>query len=251
MKLVVALLLFPAYLWADPSDTTIQGVLLTFKYDSTMFPESWQTAPISAQGESILPDEIDRTKSVMVKALNKYPQVILETNLKTIYYLRTMKYYNVGFGGTNSTDALYLTNNGVLLGYTDDYLEQAFHHEFSSILLRNFPTFLDTAAWKNANVPSFDYVDPEAGVGAIRNNQSSQVADTVLCRMGFLTQYALSSMENDVNTVAQNLFRPHPGFWRIVDNYPLIRKKVSLLIDFYLLLSDVFTEKYFRNFEKQ
>ena len=162
-----------------------------------------------------------------------------------------MKYYDVGFGGTNSNDALYLTNNGVNMGYTDDYLEQTFHHEFSSILIRNFPSFLDTVQWKAANIEGFDYNDPEAGVGAIRNNQSSQSADTALCKKGFLTQYALSSLENDVNTLAQNMFRPDPGFWAIVDNYPRIREKITLLISFYSQLSGQFTESYFRQFDNK
>jgi hypothetical protein len=73
----------------------------------------------------------------------------------------------------------------------------------------------------------------------------------MLCENGFLTQYALSDMENDINTLAQNIFRPAPGFWTKVDHYPRIRKKVSLLIDFYHNLSSVFTEQYFRKFQDQ
>jgi hypothetical protein len=243
------LLLIQLYLLAADSDTTIQGVNVQFKYDSSIFPESWRVAPINAQGENIAPEEISRTQSIMLRALDKYPEVVLQANLKAVYFLKGMKYYDVGFGGTNSNDALFLTNNGIDLGYTDAYLEQTFHHEFSSILFRNFPSLLDTISWKNANIPGYDYNDPEAGVGAIRNNQSSQDADTELCKKGFLTQYALSSLENDLNTLAQNLFRPGAGFWSMVDSYPRIRKKVSLLIIFYFSINPQFTEQYFRKFE--
>ena len=103
-----------------------------------------------------------------------------------------------------------------LLGYTELYLEQTFHHEFSSILYRNHPSFFDEAGWKNANISGFDYNDPEAGVGAIRNNQSSQDLDTALCKKGFLTQYSVSGMENDINTFAQNIFSPSENFWRML-----------------------------------
>src|SRR5262249_10670483 len=127
---------------------------------------------------------------------------------------------------------------------------QTFHHEFSSILFRNYPSLLDTIAWKNANIPGFDYNDPEAGVGAIRKNQSSQELDTALCAKGFLTQYAYSSLENDINTVAQNLFKPSHGFWEIVDRYPRINRKTKLLIAFYNQLHSVFTESYFRQMVK-
>jgi hypothetical protein len=159
-----------------------------------------------------------------------------------------MKFYDVGYGGTNSTDALYLANNGSSQGYTDLYLEQTFHHEFSSILYRNHPAVFRESEWLRTNSPGFAYTDPENGVGAIRDNRSSQDFDTVLCKQGLLTQYASSGIENDLNTIAQNLFSPSPGFWDIVDRYPRIRRKVRLLIGFYNRLHPIFTVTYFRKF---
>jgi hypothetical protein len=156
-----------------------------------------------------------------------------------------MKFYNVEYGGTNSTDALYLTNSGIAKGYTDLYLEQTFHHEYSSILYRNHPAFLDEAAWNKINGAGFEYTDPENGVGAIRNNESSQDLDTALCQKGFLTQYSLSGIENDINTFAQNIFCPSEGFWEIVERYPIIKNKVVLLIDFYNKIDPLFTFGYF------
>jgi hypothetical protein len=253
MKKLIAVILplffLSFYVQAAVADTTIAGVHIQFSYEPSIFPDSWLGGAINGQGENIEPGEISRTQSIIIKALKKYPASMLQANLKAVYFLKSMKFYDVGFGGTNSADALYLTNNGIPMGFTDAYIEQTFHHEFSSILFRNFPAFLDTAAWKNANIPGFDYNDPEAGVGAIRNNQSSQEADTLLCKKGFLTQYAYSSLENDVNTLAQNLFRPGSSFWEITDNYPRIRKKVTLLINFYHSIDAVFTEPFFRKFE--
>jgi hypothetical protein len=161
-----------------------------------------------------------------------------------------MKFFNVGYGGTNSLDAVYLTANGVDAGYTDTYIEQTFHHEFSSVLFRDYPSLLDTIEWKKANDPTFDYNDPESGVGAIRSGRSSQVLDTALAKYGFLTEYAMSSLENDVNTLAQNLFVPEQNFWKFVDRYPGVSKKVKLLIAFYGKLSSQFNEQYFRAFAK-
>ena len=156
-----------------------------------------------------------------------------------------MKYYNVPYGGTNSNNAVYITNDGKEAGYSDAYIEQTFHHEFSSILFRNHPEFLDTAEWSKTNMQGFDYNDPENGVGSIRNNQSSQEIDTSLCEKGFLTQYALSSMENDINTIAQNLFCPAKDFWRIAGKFPRISKKVKLLISFYHKIDPFFSKEFF------
>ena len=109
--------------------------------------------------------------------------------------------------------------------------------------------FLDTAAWSKANVPGFIYNDPGEGIGAIQKNQSSQDIDTVLCSKGILTQYALSAMENDINTIAQNLFCPDRNFWKTVDKYPRVKAKVLLLINFYNKFSPAYTERYFRKLD--
>ncbi len=234
----------------NPADTTIRNVFVSFNYSPAIFPDSWQAAPITARGEQIASSEINRSNAIIVKALSKYPAGAIQNDLKIVYFLKTMKFYDVGYGGTNSTDALYLTNNGTALGYSDLYLEQTFHHEYSSILYRNHPSFIDEDDWKKSNIPGFDYNDPENGVGAIRNNQSSQDLDTSLCKKGFLTQYSLSGMENDINTFAQNIFSPSTGFWEIVDQYPRIKKKITLLISFYNKIDPLFTDMYFRNLNK-
>jgi hypothetical protein len=236
----------PAFPGTTINDTTIRGVRIGFTYSNSIFPESWQSSPISAYGKPIAEAEIGRSKSIMVKALAKYPVATLGKELKAVYFLRAMTFYDVGYGGTNSNDALYLTNNGIAQGYTDLYLEQTFHHEYSSILYRNHPSWFNETGWTNANIPGFSYNDPESGVGAIRNNESSQDLDTGLCRKGFLTQYSLSGLENDINTFAQNIFSPSPGFWQLADQYPRIYRKIKLLIDFYHRIDPVFTEEYFR-----
>jgi hypothetical protein len=249
--LLYLLISFPFYVTAQNPDTTIRKVYVGFTYRSDIFPESWRTAPINAAGRQMDRSEIQRSKAIMINSLNKYPELLLEYNLKSVYFLKDMKFYDVNFGGTNSSDALYITNQGVSLGYTDKYLEQTFHHELSSILFRNYPSFLDTNAWKAANIPGFIYNDPENGVGAIRNNQSSQSLDTFLCRKGLLTQYAGSGIENDVNTIAQNLFTPEPEFWACVDRFPRIKKKVELLINFYNRINAMYTESLFRKMNYQ
>ncbi len=254
MKIMVTIILFFNSLFFfsrhNPADTTIKGVLISFNYSPAIFPETWQVAPILASGELIASSEIERSKMVMIKALTKYPAAALQKDLQVVYWLKSMKFYDVGYGGTNSTDALYLTNGGTVLGHSDLYLEQTFHHEYSSILYRNHPSLINEDAWEKVNSSGFDYNDPENGVGAIRNNESSQDFDTALCNKGFLTQYSLSGIENDINTFPQNIFSPSEGFWKIVDQYPRIKKKVKILTDFYNKIDDQFTDDYFKKLNK-
>ena len=241
----------PFYFCACPADTTIKGIEVSFTYTKEIFPESWQPAPVNALGETIATSEILRSAAAALKALNKYPENVLTHNLKAVYFLKSMSFFGVGYGATNSNDVVYISSNGMAKGYTDFYLEKSFHHEFSSILFRNYPSVLDTVEWKKANGNGFDYNDPENGVGAIRSKKSSEELDTALARIGMLTQYAMSSLENDVNTIAQNLFLPDNNFWDITDHYPLIRKKVKLLIAFYNKINPIFTEQYFRKINTQ
>ena len=249
---VIAILFQMSAAMAQPApDTVVRSVAINFQYNKLIFPDSWQRSPINADGGQIDELEIPRCKKVLITALRKYPLSLLQEELQSVYFVKWMKFYNVGYGGTNSIDALYLTDNGVDMGYTELYLEQTFHHEFSSILYRNHPSLLNEKAWLSANMAGFKYNDPESGVGAIRNNQSSQELDTNLCVKGFLTQYSQSGMENDINTFAQNVFCPTQEFWTLVDNYPRIALKFSLMIIFYNSINPVFTETYFRRLTHQ
>jgi hypothetical protein len=237
--------------FATPADTTIHGIRTEFEVNTSMaFPSDWLQDPIHVSCVPIDPHEILRCQEITERALLKYPAEVLSENLKAIYFFKSMRFYDVSFGGTNSSDALYLTNNGARKGYTDLYLEQTFHHELSSIFLRNYSFLLDTVLWMKLNEPGFNYNDPENGVGAIRNRQTSPKLDTFLCARGFLTQYACSSLENDFNTLAQNLFVPAAGFWETVDRFPAIREKVKLLVAFYNNINSRFTENYFRQFAR-
>jgi len=249
MKLrLLVLFLLPHLVFASggAADTIIQGIRIKFNYEDHIYPESWRVFPINGEGESL--DRIEQNRSIEVvrRAFAKYPRETLRQNLKTVCILKSMNFYGVGYGGTNSDEVVYITNNSAVMGYSDYYIEQTFHHEFSSILYRNYPLLFDSSGWAKTNPPGFDYKDPENGVGAIRNNESSQELDTSFCSLGFLTQYALSGLENDINTLAQNLFLPSDGFWKIVDSYPAIAKKTRILISFYHAIHPKFTEDFFR-----
>lgn len=244
-------LFFPLSLTASNSDTIlVNGVSVISEYSPKNFPEKWRTDPINAKGEPINSLESKRAELIIIKSLKKYPEALLNATLKAVYLVKSISFFNVNFGGTNSTDAVFISSNGESNGYTDIYIEQTFHHEFSSILYRDYPSLIDTLSWKKQNEPGFNYNDPASGVGAIKNNESSQGLNARLAEKGMLTQYAMSSLENDINTLAQNLFRPYPDFWKITDKYPRVGNKVRLLINFYGKLNPIFTEQYFRSFSK-
>ncbi|MBL0912589.1 MAG: hypothetical protein IBJ09_09470 [Bacteroidia bacterium] len=217
------------------------GIPIYFECGAETFPAYWHTPEISAECSSLDREERDRSAELVKKAMAKYPVAVLQQNIKKVYVLKTIRFYGQPFGGTNSLDAVYLTNNGVSLGYTDSYIEQVFHHEFSSVLLRNFPAELDTGAWVHNNTAPYG----KGGVYALQSVSAGTVFDSLYWKHGFLYQYAQSDMENDFNSFAENIFAPNPGFWDAISHYPALQNKLNLIIAFYNRLNPAFTRDYF------
>ena len=154
-----------------------------------------------------------------------------------------IEFFGQAFGGTNSRDAVYLSNKGKDNGYSNFYLEQLFHAEFSSILLRNFNYWFNAENWLRINPSDFDYGD--GGVQALKDDRDSESPDKRWNKMGFINQYATSSMENDFNSFAKNLWRPREGFYNLVETYPAIKSKRELTIEFYQMLHSSLTKEFF------
>lgn len=217
------------------------GVLIYYKIGEETFPDSWKTDEINAKGISLDTIEIERSMKIIKNALAKYPRELIKSNLKKIYILKMIEFYGQEFGGTNSSDAVYITNGGENLGYTNGYIEQTFHHEFSSILLRNYSNLLKREEWISNNALPYG----DGGVQALKESKDSQDIDTMLNSKGFISQYATSDFENDFNTFAENLFYPSDEFYNAVKNYPKIRQKLDLILEFYFALDNTLTKKYF------
>src|SRR5688572_11129265 len=91
------LFILPMTSTAGIADTTILGVPIQFNYSAVIFPESWVVSPISGTGESLGRDEFSRSKTIIVKALKKYPLPVIRKNLTAVYVLKSIKFYDVGY----------------------------------------------------------------------------------------------------------------------------------------------------------
>jgi len=216
-------------------------------WDEVSFPNKWLYSPINAFYAPIEEKERKRFIPILIKAMRKYPVYVLEKNLKCIYITGYLNFYGVRYGGTNSNECLYLANEGVQKGYTDFYLEQLFHHEFSSILLRNYGKWFDSKEW--LNYTKHEFKEGTSGVDAIKNGTNKLDFDEELCQKGILYQYALSNLENDFNSYAENLFCPRKEFWKVVEQYPNVKQKLFLITEFYNQLHSQFNMDYFMKFK--
>lgn len=217
------------------------------RIDTEMFPESWVAGPARANAISLPDHEKSRSQRIVIFALGKYPEEVLKKNLRKVYVVESLEFYGLAYGGTNSNDVVYLSNNGVRNGYTDLFLEGSFHHEFSSILLRNWRSNLNRRDWIASNDPNTKYQG--TGTEAVANGSADTRYRDSWHEKGFLAEYGTASIEEDFNMMAEGLFTGSAQFWRAVDKFPRVRSKAKLTIDFYHSLDASFTEEKFRRMQ--
>ncbi|MCX6281769.1 MAG: hypothetical protein NTU51_07390 [Bacteroidetes bacterium] len=222
------------------------GVEILFPSSLSIFPRQWSVKKVNPDIRPVQVEEISRLEDLLTFAFSKYPLDMLRANLDKVYVLKSMKFYGLPYGGTNYHHSVYLSDDTDNPWFTDDYIEEVFHHEFSSILIHSFPLFFDKTKWMSMNPPDFRY--GKGGADAISKGLASMALDPGMIEQGFLSEYSTASLEEDINVFAQNLFTGGREFWRLVDLNDTIREKTRILISFYHKINPAFTETYFRSF---
>ena len=234
---------------AIPAAVTVDNrIPVKFEISPEMFPASWRSGEVDAHAEPLERNQMARSVRAMDKALAKYPAELLAKNLTAIYFAKNLRFYGLSYGGTNSLDSVYIANRGAKAGFTDRFLEAAFHHEFSSILLRNFPDEFDHQAWTDANRAGFSYHSD--GTQAVRSGRADTTFRPEFHAQGFLNEYATASVEEDFNTFAEAIFLGDRKFWKAVDLWPRLHAKAMIVIRFYGRRDSNLTEEYFRSLSR-
>jgi hypothetical protein len=156
------------------------------------------------------------------------PKAVIQKNLKDIYLSKTLEFFGKPFGASNSRTAIYIHSQGPSRGFTDEFLQEGLHHEFSSILMRNYTFPKDK--WSRINPPEFSYGKSGAeviGQKALHGQTEEQLTQ------GFLEKYCESTMENDFNVVSAWLFVKPAELKSLADKYEKIAAKRRLSIEFY------------------
>jgi len=239
--ILIVFILTCAYLSPAQAVKHASGIQFKFEEEEQTFPENWYSDEINAHTTPLPSSEKKRSIAVLFATLDKYPLHIIQEHLIEIYLFGVLEFFNQGYAGTYSDNTLYMSNGGVDEGFTDGFIEQTFHHEFSSILWYAHPDLLDTIAWKKLN--KIDYGD--GGIQALIDDNDSQTFDTYYNDRGFLFQYASSDLENDINSFAENLFAPTLEFRNALKKHPVLRKKMALLIAFYTALDPSLKSSFF------
>lgn len=243
-KTAVILLSFAAATFA-PAQSRTAGQsgwpeIIVDRATPDIFPESWLTTKVNAKAELLSEEEQKQRQEIVRMALVRYPVAVLSAHLKKVYVLGRLEYSGVPTGGTNSRNAVYVVGKA---RYSATQIENIVHAEFSSILLRNFPSYLDKQAWQQINPSGFTYHG--SGVQAVKDKLASLRLSDALHESGFLHNYSKASMEEDFNSFAARLFLGDAALWSTIEKYPKINAKAELTMAFYGKLNTTFTREFF------
>ena len=230
--------------------------LIRWRSDSAIFPEHWTRAPFHARAAPVEEAQKERARRQIRKALAKYPPELVERTLRQVFVLGRMSFYDgVEYSGTASQHTLYLVIRDPAEGFSEEFIESNFHHEYSTLLLNRHLDNFDQDAWQSANPEGFRYLGgnswsaaqgKDGGALAIEQGRISlERAGRDTLRQGFLSEYSMSSIENDFNLYAAALFVDGPELARLAERYPAIARKREIAIRFYSALHPALDKHYF------
>ncbi len=230
-----------------------KGVQVRFSKDDDAFPKEWLAPPYNVKADTSKPELRYEAFKGINQALAKYPQEMLSKNLKRAYFFSDFYLQDVLYGGTmNENDKfVYLLYNPA---YNAEIYEEIFHHEFNHLYCRQilYSYISDEIhsrkekfmlGWQAATQATYG----KQGIDALKEDVQNTLDEEAM-KEGFLTQYAKSNPDEDIAVTAEHLFTGNPKLWEAVEKYPIIAKKVDLLIGFlHDLIDPTFDKDYFKN----
>ena len=227
--------------------------LISWDADATIFPDEWRAEPFFAAAKPIDPSQQARARALVTRAIQRYPGSLITNTLLRVYVVGELTFFkNIPFGGTASDKAVYLAVQPESAGFTDRFITETFHREYSTLLLNLYLKHLDQSAWNAVNANGFRYLGAnswerakgkDGGAKAIESGAKSlsPQAGGEYLNEGFLSEYSKSSLENDFNEYAAALFMNEAEFQERVAKYPVVRKKRDLALRFYSAIAPELT----------
>ena len=80
-------------------DTVINRVRVIFGVEKKMFPSRWHMKGVDVHATPIETAAIPRAKSVVNKAISKYPSCLPSAYLKKVRVFKTLQFYGYPYGG--------------------------------------------------------------------------------------------------------------------------------------------------------
>ncbi len=210
-------------------DLTISGISVHFGYSAAVLP--YTNEEMRPQVSQVSPAAV----GWLTEQIGLYPPGFLHKHIKDIYLFGRIQVWGFDYGATYD-------RSGKIYQAFDAELNQSqtsanFHAEISSVLYHKFHNLVSKVGLKYEDRP-FTEQDVH------RTNFSTE-PDATLAAKGYLNHYAMSSAEEDFNSIAGALFSGDDTAWTFAKTYSAFRTKFRKVTEFYGLIDSRFTPGFF------
>lgn len=183
-----------------------------------------------------------RYPDFLQKAFEKYPVHMIKKYLNAIYFAGEIN--DSGFSVGGSYDPFrriaYLVDDG---SNTDIFAIRTFHHEFSSLLMKSHSFFVNP--WADHNPKNFRYIEDIYDTWKeLRKKIDIYGQSEEDFEKGFVSTYGQISFGNDFSEYSAMIFTYPEKFKKIMNQYPRVRGKFLIWLEFYQKIDPIFTEEY-------
>jgi hypothetical protein len=178
---------------------------------------------------------------ILQKAFGRYPDKVIKNYLNSIYFSGGIDDGDLKYGGTYDPfrRIIYLVDNDT---NNDTQAIYIFHHEFSSLLLKSHSFWIDP--WTDNHPDNFKYLDEIYDSWKAMREARNRVTDVFCYESGFVSNYGLTNFSNDFSEYSAMIFTHPQKFKEIMNQYPRVRGKFLVWLDFYQKIDPTFTEEY-------
>lgn len=224
------------------------GIKIVYKISSDFLSPIETAMPLTGPSKNSVVKPIDlpvlaHYPRILQKALEKYPVTMIQKHLKAIHFAKEIIQDGIDVGASYDLyrGVIFIVNDG---SQSDGYSIGAFHHEFSSLLLKRHSFILNP--WIEQNPDNFKYLYETYGElkNLQRHRKVSIHGGAIEYEKGFMNSYGQTNFENDFNEYAAMIFTHPQKFKKIMNQYPRVRGKFLLFLEFYHKIDPIFTEAY-------
>jgi Putative zinc-binding metallo-peptidase len=228
--------------------TSEYGIKIIYKIDDNFLSPIESIVPLTGPAKSSIVKPIDlqvlaRYPTILKEAFKKYPVQVIKKYLTAIHFAKEINMDGVTCGASYDLyrRVVFLVNDG---SQSDGYSIGSFHHEFNSILLNRHGFYINH--WIDKNPKGFKYLYKT--YGELKNLQRHMEVSVQGTKndyeMGFMNSYGQTNFENDFNEYAAMVFAYPQKFKKIMNQFPRVRGKFLVFLEFYHKIDPIFTEEY-------
>ncbi|MBT8340984.1 MAG: hypothetical protein HKP58_01040 [Desulfatitalea sp.] len=226
--------------------TSKYGIKIVYEVsDDYFFPEERTIIPAgpprSSKIKPIYRRVLVRYPRILQKAFDKYPVDIIKRYLNAIYFAGEIDDGEAKYAGTLDPfrRIVYLVDNGY---YDDEQAISTFHHEFCTMLLRSHSFYVNP--WTDNHPKDFKYLWEIYDAWEEVREARLSVTDEYCYERGIVTNYGLTTFSNDLSEYSSMIFTYPEKFKKIMNQYPRVRGKFLVWLEFYQKIDPIFTEAY-------